>query len=118
MLICSGSTSSTGGTALLYTSDTLELKDDGTVDMDWQYKGPVYEMENQSALYGTSWELPIILPVTNESGTVTKYFFEISPAPAVLWINPVPFPVRTGRSPWKSTLTAPWWRASSTTTRR
>lgn len=89
MLICSGSTSSTGGTALLYTTDTLELKDDGTVDMDWQYKGPVYEMENQSALYGTSWELPIILPVTNEAGTVTKYFFEISPAPASIADNKV-----------------------------
>lgn len=89
MLICSGSTSSTGGTALLYTSDTLELKDDGTVDMDWQYKGPVYEMEDQSALYGTSWELPIILPVTNEAGTITKYFFEISPAPASIADNKV-----------------------------
>lgn len=89
MLICSGSTSSTGGSALLYTTDTLELKDDGTVDMDWQYKGPVYEMENQSALYGTSWELPIILPVTNEAGTITKYFFEISPAPASIADNKV-----------------------------
>lgn len=89
MLICSGSVSSTGGSALLYTTDTLELKDDGTIDMDWQYKGPVYEMENQSALYGTSWELPIILPVTNEAGTITKYFFEISPAPASIADNKV-----------------------------
>lgn len=89
MLICSGSVSFTGGSALLYTTDTLELKDDGTIDMDWQYKGPVYEMENQSALYGTSWELPIILPVTNEAGTITKYFFEISPAPASIADNKV-----------------------------
>lgn len=89
MLICSGSVSSTGGSALLYTTDTLELKDDGTINMDWQYKGPVYEMENQSALYGTSWELPIILPVTNEAGTITKYFFEISPAPASIADNKV-----------------------------
>lgn len=89
MLICSGSVSSTGGSALLYTTDTLELRDDGTIDMDWQYKGPVYEMENQSALYGTSWELPIILPVTNETGTITKYFFEISPAPASIADNKV-----------------------------
>ncbi len=57
--------------------------------MDWQYKGPVYEMQNQSALYGTSWELPIILPVTNEAGTITKYFFEISPAPASIADNKV-----------------------------
>lgn len=89
MLICSGSVSSTGGSALLYTTDTLELEDDGTIDMNWQYKGPVYEMENQSALYGTSWELPIILPVTNEAGTITKYFFEISPAPASIADNKV-----------------------------
>ena len=89
MLICSGSTSSTGGSALLYTTDTLMLQDDGTVDMDWQYQGPVYEMENQSALYGTSWELPIILPVTNEAGTITKYFFAISPAPASIADNKV-----------------------------
>lgn len=81
MLVCSGSATTKGGTALLYTTDTLELKPDGTVDMDWKYIGPVYEMQNQSALYGTSWELPIILPVTNEAG-VTKYFFSISPAPA------------------------------------
>lgn len=33
MLICSGSTTSNGGTALLYTSDTLELKD-GVLDME------------------------------------------------------------------------------------
>ena len=82
MVVCSGSTSSNGGSALLYTTNTLELKSDGTIDMEWQYKGVVYEMENQSMLYGTSWELPIILPVSNEAGTITKYFFCISPAPA------------------------------------
>ena len=89
MLICSGSATSNGGTALLYTTNVLELKDDGTVAMDWQYRGPVYEMENQSALYGTSWELPIILPVSNESGTITKYFFAVSPAPASIADNKV-----------------------------
>jgi len=89
MLVCSGDTNSTGGAALLYTTDTLELQADGTVAMDWQYKGPVYQMENQSALYGTSWELPIILPVHNESGTITKYFFSISPAPASIADNKV-----------------------------
>lgn len=89
MLICSGSATTNGGSALLYTTDTLELKSDGSIDMNWQYKGPVYEMPNQSALYGTSWELPIILPVTNEAGTITKYFFEISPAPASIADNKV-----------------------------
>lgn len=89
MLICSGSAETNGGSALLYTTDTLELKSDGTIDMNWQYKGPVYEMENQSMTYGTSWELPIILPVSNEAGTITKYFFSISPAPASLADNKI-----------------------------
>ncbi len=82
MLICSGSATTNGGSALLYTTDTLELKADGTVEQNWVYKGPVYEMPTQSSLYGTSWELPILLPVSNEAGTVTKYFLSVSPAPA------------------------------------
>lgn len=82
MLVCSGSTRTTGGTALLYTTDTLELQPDGTVAMDWQYRGPVYEMENPTSSMGTSWELPVILPVSNEAGTISRYFFLFSPAPA------------------------------------
>lgn len=82
MLVCSGSTTSSGGTALLYTTDTLELMPDGTVNQNWQYHGPIYEMQNQSVTYGTSWELPILLPVSNKEGTITKYMFSISPAPA------------------------------------
>lgn len=82
MLICSGSTSSDGGSALLYTTEKLEVLQDGTIDMDWNYRGPIYEMENQTATYGTSWELPILLPLTNEKGDITKYMFMISPAPA------------------------------------
>ncbi len=88
MLICSG-TEAGGGTALLYVSDRLELRPDGTVDMDWQYRGPVYEMENQSVVYGTSWELPILLPLTNREGTITRYAFFISPAPASIADNKV-----------------------------
>lgn len=82
MLVCSGSSSSSGGTALLYTTDTLELLSDGTIDMNWQYVGPVYEMENQPSIYGQTWELPVMLPISNEAGTITKYLFIISPAPA------------------------------------
>ena len=89
MLVCSGSETATGGTALLYVTDTLEVKADGTIDMDWQYKGPVYEMENQAVTYGTSWELPILLPLTNWAGTVTRYAFFISPAPASIADNKV-----------------------------
>ena len=89
MLVCSGSAETTGGTALLYVTERLELKADGTVDMDWQYKGPVYEMENQSVIYGTSWELPILLPLQNKAGTITRYAFFISPAPASIADNKV-----------------------------
>lgn len=88
MIICSGSTQSDGGSALLYTTETLEVKADGTVDMNWQYRGPVYEMPNQSMVYGTSWELPLLYPLTNMAGQ-TKYFFAISPAPASLADNKV-----------------------------
>ncbi|MCD8086406.1 MAG: glycoside hydrolase family 32 protein, partial [Clostridiales bacterium] len=89
MLICSGSSTTTGGTALLYKTETLELLSDGTIDMDWQYIGPIYEMENQSMTYGTSWELPILLTLSNEDGTVTKDVFIISPAPASIADNKV-----------------------------
>lgn len=89
MAICSGSTSSSGGTALLYTTDTLELMPDGTIRQNWQYRGPIYEMENQSNTYGRTWELPVILPVSNEAGTITKYFFIFSPAPAEIADNKI-----------------------------
>ncbi len=89
MLVCSGSEQSNGGTALLYVTDFLEVLPDGTIDMEWQYKGPVYEMANQAVTYGTSWELPILLPLTNEAGTVTKYVFLFSPAPASIADNKV-----------------------------
>ncbi len=102
MLICSGSVETNGGSALLYTTDTLELKKDGTVDMDWRYIGPIYEMANQSVTYGTSWELPILLPLTNESGNITKYIFIFSPAPAGVADNKIyyflgNFDVTTGK---------------------
>ena len=89
MLVCSGSAETTGGTALLYVTDRLEVLEDGTLDMDWRYFGPIYEMKDQSATYGTSWELPILLPLTNRAGTVRRYAFLISPAPAGLADNKV-----------------------------
>ncbi len=88
MLVCSG-TEAGGGTALLYVTDRLEVLPDGSIDMDWQYIGPIFEMENQSVVYGTSWELPILLPLTNKAGTITKYAFFISPAPASIADNKV-----------------------------
>lgn len=102
MLVCTGSTKTRGGSAILYETETLELKADGTVDMDWKYMGPVYELQNPSGLYGTSWELPILIPLTNEAGTVQKYIFMISPAPASTADNKVyyfvgDFNVKTGK---------------------
>lgn len=102
MLVCTGSMESEGGSAILYETETLEVKSDGTIDMDWKYIGPVYEMENQPMTYGTSWELPILLPLTNKAGTITKYIFMISPAPAGLADNKVyyfigDFDVETGK---------------------
>ncbi len=101
MLICSGSVSSNGGAALLYKTDRLELLPDGTVDQDWQYISSVYEMPNQSTYYGTSWELPILMPVTNQDGTITRWMFELSPAPASIADNNVyyflgDFDIKTG----------------------
>jgi len=87
MLVCGGSETGAGGSALLYETKTLEVKGDGTIDMDWVYRGPIYDWPDQSMTYGTSWELPILLPLTNEAGTITKYFFCISPAPASLADN-------------------------------
>lgn len=89
MLICSGSTRTTGGCALLFETKTLELLPDGSVDMDWVYRGPVYEMEDPAITYGTSWELPILLPLTNSAGTVTRHAFFFSPAPANIGDNKI-----------------------------
>lgn len=89
MLVCSGSTASAGGSALLFTTNTLEVRSDGTIDMNWKYRGPIYEMENPSMLYGSTWELPILMPVTNATGTATKYMFAFSPAPAGIADNKI-----------------------------
>lgn len=83
MVVGSGSSTSSGGTALLFTSDTLTVDySTNSAEMNWIYRGELYTMENQSATYGTSWELPVLLPISNEAGTITKYIFIISPAPA------------------------------------
>ena len=103
MVLCTGSTSnSSSGSAILYTTDTLELLPDGTIDQNWVYRGPVYEMENQAITYGKTWELPVILPISNEEGTITKYIFIFSPAPADIADNKIyyflgDFDVETGK---------------------
>lgn len=73
--IASASTTTDGGTALLYTT-----KDDSF--HNWTYQGQLYEIPNQKGDLGLVWELPVLLPVTNRAGTMTKYMLIISPAPA------------------------------------
>ena len=75
MLICSASTNTNGGTALLYTTTDDKFT-------DWTYRGQVYEIKNQPSDLGQTWELPVMLPVKNDTGTVEKWFFAFSPAPA------------------------------------
>ena len=82
MVVCSGSAKTAGGTALLYSTDTLEVKPGAGIRMDWRYRGPVYEMPNQPAIYGTSWELPVLLPIMNRAGTRRRHIFLFLPAPA------------------------------------
>lgn len=76
MAVCSASTKATaGGTVLLYTT-----KDDSF--HNWTYKGQVYEVLNQTSDLGTSWEMPILMPLSNKDKSITKYVLIISPAPA------------------------------------
>lgn len=81
MAVCSGSAKANGGTALLYTTDTLEVKPGGGIEMHWRYRGALYEMEDQPALFGTSWELPVLLPIKNHAGTIRRHAFFFLPAP-------------------------------------
>lgn len=102
MLVCSGSTKTNGGSVLLYRTEKLEVKGNGVIDMDWKYIGPVYEMKDPKTKYGTSWELPVILPISNEAGTRKRYLFLFSPAPAGLADNKIyyyvgDFDVKTGK---------------------
>ena len=81
MVVCSGSARTSGGTALLYETDVLEVRRDGGIDMDWRYRGPVYELPDPQPVYGTSWELPILLPLKSRSGNRERHVFFFMPAP-------------------------------------
>ena len=70
-----------GGSTLLYETDVLEVRGGG-IDMNWRYRGPVYEMPDPKPIYGTSWELPILLPLKDKSGTRSRHAFFFMPAPA------------------------------------
>lgn len=76
MLVCSGSTIYKSGSVLCYTTTDDSFK-------NWVYRGSVYDWDAPTVKYGTSWELPIILPIKYEDGTDSgKYIFIFSPAPA------------------------------------
>jgi len=76
MIICSGSTKYGTGDVLCYTTT-----DDSFVN--WEFRGSVYEWNAPVSTFGTSWELPVLLPICYEDGSASgKYFFAISPAPA------------------------------------
>ena len=83
MTVCGGSSTSAGGTVLLYSTDTLTIDySTNSAEMNWVYRGEMYTMRNQPQTFGTSWELPVCLPLSNEDGTITKHVLIISPAPA------------------------------------
>lgn len=83
MTVCGGSSTSAGGTVLLYSTDTLTVDySTNSAEMNWVYRGEMYAMRNQPQTFGTSWELPVCLPLSNEDGTITKHVLIISPAPA------------------------------------
>ncbi len=67
------------GCALLYTSSITQ----NDPLHHWTYRGYVYDYQMQPSDYGTTWELPVMLPLTDEKAEATgKYVFMISPAPA------------------------------------
>lgn len=83
MTVCSSKNGQ--GCVLLYESDTVEVDyNAGDVDMNWVYRGVLYQLASSdwNADYGTSWELPVMLPVANADKSIKKHILIISPAPA------------------------------------
>lgn len=83
MTVCSSRNGQ--GCVLLYESDSVEVDyNAGDVDMNWEYRGVLYQLNSAdwNADYGTSWELPVMLPVSNADKSITKHILIISPAPA------------------------------------
>lgn len=77
-LVCASSLGNRG-CALLYTADR-KAKDPLH---HWTYRGVLYDYPAQEAKDGTTWELPVLLPLSDKEGRATgKYILIISPAPA------------------------------------
>lgn len=71
MLVASGTNNGSGGTALIYSSTDL---------FNWEFHGNVYESDySKYKKLGEHWELPVILPVKSEDGSIEKDIFIISP---------------------------------------
>lgn len=95
LLVGSGSVYGSGGTSLLYTTTDDSFH-------NWQFKGQLYEMKDQPGDLGPVWELPVLLPIQNKAGTIQKYIYIISPAPADVADNDIyywigDFNLETGR---------------------
>ncbi|MBP5307550.1 MAG: GH32 C-terminal domain-containing protein [Clostridia bacterium] len=61
------------GTAFIYSTT-----DDSF--LNWEYHGSVLELNNYPRYFGQTWELVNLTKVFNESRTVSKYLFVLSPA--------------------------------------
>ncbi|WP_086074337.1 GH32 C-terminal domain-containing protein [Paenibacillus camerounensis] len=70
-LVTSGLTDFSSGTALVYVSDDM---------YNWEYKGPLYVSDrNLYPELGTVWELPVLLPLGEDSAGQQKYIFMVNP---------------------------------------
>jgi beta-fructofuranosidase len=64
-------TEAQGGTAAIYVSSNL---------VDWEYKGLFYESQFEKYPFlGPIWELPVFLPIGQNSNGETKHVFIVSP---------------------------------------
>lgn len=76
MVIAASSSKYRSGDVLIYTTKDGDLQ-------NWEYKGSVYEWNAPVETFGTSWELPVLLPIKYADGSFSgKYYYSISPAPA------------------------------------
>lgn len=70
-LVTSGLQDFSSGTALVYVSDDM---------YNWEYKGPLYvSNRNLYPELGTVWELPVLLPLGEDSTGQQKYIFMVNP---------------------------------------
>ncbi len=79
------------GCVLLYTAD----KKENDPMHHWTYRGVLFDYPEQDSSLGSVWELPVLLPLSEQDGKDSgKYILIISPAPAetadnniVYWIG-------------------------------